>query len=318
LLPRPAAISDPARPAQLLVANQKDHSVSFIDPLHPETAFTFDEAAITAHEVAVTPDGRIAFVPIYGDSGVGRPGSDGRTIEVVEVASHKLLNTITFDHGVRPHCAVYDRRRNLLYVTTELNQSIAIVDPATYRIVGSIPTGQAESHMLALSHDGRFGYTANVGPGTVSVLDLDTRKLLRIIPVSKNTQRISVSNDDKYVFTADQNKPELDVIDTATNRLATPIALPAIAYGTASTADGRYLLATMRPLGEVALIDAHTHKLLRTLKTGGTPTEILVRPDGRFAYVSCIDKVAVIDLAKMEVSGMLNAGQGADGLAWAN
>ena len=80
--------------------------------------------------------------------------------------------TSTFGHGVRPHLPVFGPKDGMLYVTTELDQSITIIDPKTLKIVGSIPTGQPESHMLAISHDGRRGYTANVGPGTVSVLDM--------------------------------------------------------------------------------------------------------------------------------------------------
>ena len=60
----------------------------------------------------------------------------------------------------------------MLYVTTELDKTITIIDPKTLKIVGAIPTGQPESHMLVLSHDGRRAYTANVGPGTVSVMDM--------------------------------------------------------------------------------------------------------------------------------------------------
>jgi DNA-binding beta-propeller fold protein YncE len=314
----PAAGPGSPHQPELLVVNQTDHSVSFIDPSHPRPAATLDEAAITGHEIAVTPDGRTAFVPIYGNSGVGKPGTDGRTVEIIDVGSRKLIHTLDFGHGVRPHCAVYDRKRNLLYVTTELDQTLAIVDPVTYEIVGRIPTGQAQSHMLALSHDGRFGYTANVEPGTVSVLDLEKRKIIAVIPISPNTQRIAVSGDDRFVFTADQTKPQLVVIDTATNSVKHRIDLPAIAYGTASTTDGRWLLATMRPLGAVALIDARTHTFVRAIKTGGIPTEILIRPDGNVAYVSCGSNVVAIDLTTMEVAGTLNAGAGADGLAWAD
>ena len=311
-----AGAASPHTP-ELLVVNQADHTVSFLDPTGSRPATTYDEAAITGHEIAITPDGRTAFVPIYGNSGVGKPGTDGSTLQVIDLNTRKLIHTVDFGHGVRPHCAVYDRARNLLYVTTELDQSVTILDPATYAIVGKIPTGQAQSHMLALSHDGRFGYTANVGPGTVSVLDLANRKLITTIPVSSNTQRIAVSNDDRLVFTADQTKPQLAVIDTATNTLKPAIPLPAIAYGTALTPDGRWLLAAMRPLGAVAIIDAHTLALVRTVQTGGVPTEILVRPDSRIAYVSCGKNVVPIDLARMEVIGSLTAGNGADGLAWA-
>ena len=48
-------------------------------------------------------------------------------------------------------------------------------------------------------------------------------------------------------------------------------------------------------------------------------TQVLVRPDGKFAYVSCdaSKQVAVIDLKKIKIEKLLAAGRGADGLAWA-
>ena len=312
-----AAVAFSPHPPQLLVVNQLDHSVSFIDPATTRAA-AYAEHAVTGHEIAVTPDGRTAFVPIYGDSGVGKRGTDGSTLQVIDVASRTLIHTIDFGHGVRPHCAVYDRRRNLLYVTTELDQAIAIIDPQSFAVVGRIPTGQAESHMVALSHDGRFGYTANVGPGTVSVLDLGTRRTIAVIPVSSNIQRIAVSTDDRFVYTADQTSPRMAVIDTRSNAVTASITVPAIAYGTALTPDGRFLLAAMRTPGAVALIDVKTNKYIRSIETGGTPTEILIGPDGKMAYVSCGGNVVVIDLETMQTGRALKAGSGADGMAWAN
>ena len=303
--------------ASLLVVNQGTHDLSFIDPTSGKQSSGVDVVGITGHEVAATPDGRTAFVPIYGNSGVGKPGTDGQNIAVVDLQQRKVIGSIDFGHGVRPHCAVYDKRRNLLYVTTELDQTISIIDPATLKIVGSIPTGQQQSHMLVLSHDGRFGYTANVGPGTVSVLDMNARKTLAIIPISAETQRISISADDKRVFTADQTKPQLAVIDTATNKRTNWIPLPAIGYGTTATHDGRWLLVAMRGVHQVAVVDLSTLEVARTIDVPDTPTEILLRPDGKVAYVSCGSKVAAIDMGKWAVTGLIQAGQNADGLAWA-
>jgi DNA-binding beta-propeller fold protein YncE len=44
-----------------------------------------------------------------------------------------------------------------------------------------------------------------------------------------------------------------------------------------------------------------------------------MRPDGKVAYVSCnkSGQVAVIDLSQWKVQGLITAGRGADGLAWA-
>src|ERR1700733_6376688 len=145
---------------------------------------------------------------------------------VIDLPSRSIVGDIEFGHGVRPHLPVLDPVSGLLYVTTELDKSVTVVDPRTRKIVGAVPTGQEESHMLALSHDGRLGYTANVGPGTVSVLDMVGRKTLAVIPVATEVQRIAISNDDKLVFTSDQEKPQLVAIDTATNKVKTLVPLP--------------------------------------------------------------------------------------------
>ena len=213
----------------LLVANQTSRNLSVIDPVVNRQIGAVDESGITGHEVAASPDGRTAYVPIYGDSGVGMAGTDGREMDVIDIGSRKIIGKVDFGHGVRPHAAVFERTSGMLYVTTELDQTVTIIDPKTLKIVGTIPTGQAQSHMLAISHDGRRGYTANVGPGTVSVLDMQARKTVAVIPISGKTQRISISNDDRLVFTADQTKPQLAAIDTATNTIKKWIALPAAA-----------------------------------------------------------------------------------------
>src|SRR5580692_5612877 len=202
----------------LLVANKGDQTLGIIDPESGKQVATVAEGGVTGHEVIASPDGRLAFVPIYGNSGVGKPGTDGRTLTVIDIATQKVVNLVDFGHGVRPHCPLIGPKDGLLYVTTELNQTVTLIDPKTLKIVGYLPTGQPESHMLALSHDGRRAYTANVGPGTVSVIDIQARKVLKIIPISANTQRIAISPDDHWVFTADQTKPQMAVIDTTAER----------------------------------------------------------------------------------------------------
>ena len=301
------------------MANQDDRNLSIIDPAAAKQVAVVPEGGITGHEVATSPDGGTAYVPIYGDSGVGKPGSDGRNMVVIDIASRKVIGNVDFGHGVRPHCVIYDRNSGLLYITTELDQTVTAVDPKTLKVVGSIPTTQPESHMLAISHDGRRGYTSNVGPGTVSVLDMTARKTIAVISISAATQRISISNDDSMVFTSDQTKPQLAVIDTSANKLRTWVPLPASGYGTASTADGRRLLVAMPSAGKVAVVELGTFKVERTIDVPPGPAEILIRPDGLVAYVSCprSNQVAAIDPMQWKVLALIDAGRSADGLAWA-
>lgn len=302
----------------LLVANQKDADLSVINLASAKVVGTIPVGGITGHELAVSPDGRTAYVPIYGDAGVGRPGTNGQEISVIDIASRKIVNKIDFGHGVRPHCAIYDKNSGKLYVTTELDKTVSIIDPKTLKIVGSVPTGQEQSHMLVLSKDGKRGYTANVGPGTVSVLDMVGHKTLAVIPISGNTQRINISRDGSMVFTADQKKPQLAVIDTATNKVKTWVALPAVGYGTATTPDGRWLLVALRGTKQVAVVDLKALKVSRTIDVADGPSEIVVAPDGRAAYVACnfSNQVSVIDLNSWKVSKTIDAGKYADGMAF--
>ena len=311
-------LSAPAQ-SRLLVTQKGDRSLAIVDPVAGKVLASVPEGGVTGHEVIASPDGRLAYVPIYGNSGVGKPGTDGSTLDVIDIAAQKVVGNVDFGHGIRPHCPLFGPKDGLLYVTTEIEKSITLIDPKTLKIVGSIPTGQPESHMLALSHDGRSGYTANVGPGTVSVLDIAARKTLKIIPISSNTQRIAITPDDRWVFTADQTKPQLAVIDTATDQVSRWIPLEAVAYGTAPTVDGRWLLVTLPDQNKIAVVDLKTMQVVRSVPTGKDPQEILVRPDGKAAYVSCdhSDQVAEIDLANWKLTRLIATGKGTDGLAWA-
>lgn len=303
----------------LLVAQKGAQSLAIVDLNSGKVVASVPEGGITGHEVTASPSGRFAYVPIYGNSGVGSPGTDGRNMVVIDIAAHKVIGNVDFGHGVRPHLPVIGPD-GLLYVTTELDRTVTIVDPRTLKIVGKIPTGQAESHMLAISHSGLRGYTANVGPGTVSVLDMKARKTLAVIPVAANTQRISISTDDHWVFTSDQTKPQLIVIDTSTNSVKTPIPLPGTGYGSAPTPDGHWLLLALPGENQVAVIDLKTMAVARTIDVPASPQEVLVHPGGKSAYVSCIgaNQVAEIDLANWKVQRLLDTGKGTDGLAWAN
>ena len=312
--------SDPVHPPRLLVVNQGDATVSVVDPESAKAIATIHEAipAMVGHEIAASPDGRLAYLPLYGDSGLGRPGSDGDSLLVLDLNNDQVLRRVSFGRGLRPHCPVLDPTNHLLYVTTELGQSITVIDTETMSIVGSIPTGAEQSHMLVLSHDGRMGYTANVSSGTVSVLDLHARKLLTKVSVAPSIQRISISPDDRPLATADQSSPRLAFLDTGTNTVRSWLPLPSLGYGSVFTRDGKRLLITLPQTGQLAIIDLAAMKVEHVVDVGARPQEVLIRPDGRVAYVSCFGArhVSVVDLSTWQVVHKIDTGEKADGMVW--
>ncbi len=309
------ADAKPGGSGLLVVANQKEHTVLLVDP-DERRELAKIVVGVNGHEVMASKDGRFAYVPIYGNSGVGRPGTDGSTIDVIDLQEGKLVATIDLRKPLRPHRAEWGPG-GLLYVTAELANAVEVIDPSTRKVVAQIPTGQKESHMLVISPDGRRGYTANVGAGSVSVLNLMKRSLITTIPVAKVVQRISMSPDGRRVFTHDQDAPRIAVVDTVTDKIVDWIALPTSVYASEPTPDGRWLLALTRN-GALYVIDLASRKVEHTLKISDGASEILIRPGGDVAYISGTGagKIDVLDLHSWELGKPIELTPGVDGLAW--
>lgn len=307
--------AEPAGGGLLVVANQKEHTLLIVDP-DERRVLAKIVVGVNGHEVIVSKDGRFAYVPIYGNSAVGRPGTDGSTIDVIDLQERKLATAIDLGKPLRPHRAEWGPD-GLLYVTGELANAIVVVDPNARKVVAEIPTGQKESHMLVISPDGQRAYTANVGAGSVSVLDVAKRSLIATIPVAKTVQRISISPDGKRVFTQDQDAGRIAVINTATNEIMDWIKVPSVVYASEPTPDGRWLMALTRT-GALYVIDLQSLKVTRTFKISDGASEILIRPGGETAYLSGTGagKIDVLDLHTWELQKPIVLTPGVDGLSW--
>jgi YVTN family beta-propeller protein len=319
LLP-PGASSDPRPDSLLLVANQMEHSVLLVDPMS-KRVLAIVGVDISGHEVAVSPDGRFGYVPIYGNTWVGKPGSNGSTIQVVDLRRARTVAVIDLGKEVRPHSAHFGPD-GLLYVSAELASAIYVVDTNIGSLVGEIATGASHTHMFVISPDGRKIYTANNEAGSVSVLDLRARTLLATIPISKRVQRISISPDGRFVFTQDQETPRIVVIETATNAVVRSISLPRIAFSSIVTKDGHWLLANSES-GKLFVVDLASGAVAKTFDTPDVPVlptagEFALAPDGIRAYVTCPQggTIEVLNLKDSKMEEPIRLTKGVDGMAW--
>jgi DNA-binding beta-propeller fold protein YncE len=309
------ALSDGNPAGLLLVVNQFEHTALLIDLASRKTISTTG-VDINGHEVVVSPDGRLGYVPIYGNSGVGKPGTDGGTIQIVDLQTGRAVDIINLPKPVRPHCAKFGPD-GLLYVTAELANAVYALDLQSRKVVAEIPTGRPESHMLVISPDGSRAYTANVSTGTLSVLDLRQRSLITVIPVAKRVQRLSLSPDGKWLFTHDQDAPRIAVIDTTTMAVARWIDVPSTVYSSLVTPDGNHLIADS-PVGKLFVLNLSAGGVEKTYEIPGALGEVTLTSDGSHAYVSCpqAGTIEVLNLREGKLEEPLPLTKGVDGLAW--
>jgi YVTN family beta-propeller protein len=302
-------------PGLLFVANQGDHTAILVDLATHKPLFIAG-VDINGHEVAVSKDGRFGYVPIYGNSGVGKPGTDGGTIQIVDLHAGRTTDIINLPKPVRPHLAKFGPD-GLLYVTAELADAIYAIDVHSHKVVAENPTGEPESHMFVISPDGGRVYTANVSTGTVSVVDIQNHTLITTIQVADHVQRISISPDGKHVYTHDQVRPRIAVIDAASNKISSWIDLPATVYSSAPTHDGQRLIANS-PSGKLFDLNLSTGKIAHTYDIPGALGAMVIDPDDSRVYVTCpqAGTIEILNLRDNALEQPITLSKGVDGITW--
>ena len=98
-----------------------------------------------------------------------------------------------------------------LLVLNKEDAILAIIDPASQKIVGRVPTGEGP-HEVTVSSDGKLAFVGNYGSGpnpghTISVIDLVTQKELHRVDLGPLRRPHGITYaDGKVYFTAEVNK----------------------------------------------------------------------------------------------------------------
>lgn len=292
----------------LLVGNKGEDTLSFID-LADGRELARPTTGRMPHEIAVSPDGKQAAVVAYG----------GTSIDLFDVAARARIKTIDLSPNAGPHGLVWLADGRII-VTTERSKSIAVVDPAAGAVSASIATGQDGTHMVAVSDDGKRAYTANIGSGTVSVIDLDARSKLRDLAVGGRPEGIALSKDGRTLWVGDLEGARVQAFDTASFAKLGEVATGAVPIRVAASPDGRWIVTSNVGAGTLTVIDSKTRAKVRDVSVSGDgqagQVTILFGPNGRlYAAETGRDEVAEIDLESGRVLRRLKAGKNGDGLA---
>lgn len=322
--------SHPAGAQTLVVANKSDHTVDLIDLDSGESKATLPTGK-APHEIEVSADGTLAVISNYGDREA--PGS---SLTVVDIPHAAVLRTIDLGEHSRPHGLAWVGEDRIA-VTTEGSAHLLVVDLESGSIDDHIGTAQEISHMVAVTPDGRRAFVANIGSGTVTVMDLSTGSKLADIETGDGAEGIAVKPDGSEVWVTNRAADTLSVIDPESLEILHTIACPGFPIRIAFTPDGTRALVSVARSGEVVVFDVENRQELKRSKLDlGTapdastrlfgdrfgespvPVGLVIAPSGRTAWVAATqaDAVVVVDTATLAVEGLLRAGREPDGMSF--
>lgn len=297
---------------QLLVLNKSDNTMAIVDPASLKVLATVP-TGMGPHEVAVSADGKTAYVANYGTA--KQPGS---TLTVVDLATRKSRE-VSLGALLRPHGIMESAGK--IYFTAEGSRAVARLDPASERVDWLMGTGQSVTHMVVVAPKLNKLYTANIGSDTVTVVNLAAPgpQQMKQIATGKGPEGMDLSTDGAELWVGTRGDGGLAIIDTATDTVKQSLHVGKMPIRVKFTPDGKRVLVSDAMAGEVVVFNAATRKEVKRIAVGEAPVGIQMAPDGKRAFVAATraDKIFELDLEKLEVARSLAPGKEPDGMAWA-
>lgn len=312
LLPGLALLSVPLAAqsdGSLLVLSKGAQTLSVVDPVTAQVLWK-SPSGPNPHEVVASADGTRAYISNYTPHNTLTPVDlvSRRTLPTIDLdqlrnphglafAGGKVWFTVDTPGSVGSYDPATDRvdwtfrtgqdRTHMIHVSPDLGRVLASnIGSGTLSIIDNragsgwaqtvVPTGGGVEG-FDVTPDGRYAWAANARDGTISIVDLTTKRVVQTIDANvRSANRLKFTPDGNRVLVSMLGNPNVAVFDVATREEVKRVRVGSGAAGIEVQPDGKraYVACT---------------------------------PD---------NYVAIIDLASLEVVGHISAGRQPDGLAW--
>lgn len=205
-----------------------------------------------------------------------------------------------------------------LLVLNKIENTLAIVDPVSFRVLGKVPTGEGP-HEVVASADGRTAYVANYGTqqkvgNSISIIDIPSRreiKRLELGPLLRPHGMVLANG--KVYFTAEVNRV-IARYDPAQDRVDWIMGTgQSITHMLVLTPDGKRAYTTNIVSGTVTSIDftLPVHQQVTQIQVGKGPEAIDVSPDGRELWVgqNGDGSISIIDTSTNKIKETIKVGE---------
>ena len=210
-----------------------------------------------------------------------------------------------------------------IYVPNSKSDTVDVIDPATYKIIGhfSLPKhsrGSLEPQHVVPSWDLKKLWVAQDLGNQLTMIDPATGKQGETIPVD-DPYNMYYTPDGKYALVMAERMERIDFRDAQTMQVVNKVPVHCEGVNHADfSPDGRYMLATCEFSSEMIKVDIPAQKVLGRLKLmpKGMPQDCRIAPDGKVFYVANMEAngLHVIDGDSFKQVGFIPTGKGAHGL----
>jgi YVTN family beta-propeller protein len=240
------------------------HTLSVVDLAARKALPPVDLGALLAPHGLSMVNGKVYFTA-EGSKAIGRYNPASRQIDWVLGLGQN-----------RTHMLVVAKDESRIFTSNVNSDSISILDrekngDASGWIQTIVPVGKGPEG-FDVSPDGKEVWAANSHDGTVSIIDLASRKVAQTIDVhTKMANRLQFTPDGKLVIISDLRSGDLVVVDAAARKEVKRLNLGRGAAGILIVPDGARAYVAISPDNKVCVVNLKTFTVVGSIATENGP-----------------------------------------------
>lgn len=240
------------------------HTLTVIDPAARKRLSVVDLGSLRAPHGLELVNGKVYFT-----------AEGSKMIARYDPSSHTVDWTLGLGQD-RTHMLVVSRDERHIFTSNVNSDSISILDrdpkaDASGWRQTTIPVGKGPEG-FDVSPDGKQLWAANSNDGTVSVIDLATRKVTDTFNIqTKRANRVKFTPDGKLVLISDLGTGDLVILDARTHKGLKRLNLGKGVAGILLSPDGSHAYVAVSPDNQIAIVDLNRFTVTARIQTGGGP-----------------------------------------------
>lgn len=318
----------------LIAVDKVGNRIRFYDPESLQEIRSLAAPEPAAHELAISHDRRLAFVPLYGDGIYGSNRTPNNKVLVLDLKTQALADIIPLGEMTAPHGMVATSDGKL-WVVCDVPNKLIVVDPATRAIEAVYDCPSKGAHQMALLPDESKVYVS-CKEGDLAVFDRRRRAWTASVPMrapgvisgnGSGSEGVMPTPAGDRLVVIDNANNDLRVIDTRTDTEADRVPLVSCPPSNPKRSrlakamfspDGRHLVATSYATAIAWVINAADLRRQTLVPVAKGPQGMAFPPDGKSVVVASHDSglLTRIDLAEPRAVAAYDGGSGIEVLAW--